>query len=71
MMDSMTQKAGIIAAAAFGVVLVSTAGYSSVSAQGLPEGFKKGELAAEPSAEMIEAGKGVFFKKWVLCHGVD
>jgi len=56
MMDSMTQKAGIIAAAAFGVVLVSTAGYSPVSAQGMPEGFKKGELAAEPSAEMIDQG---------------
>jgi hypothetical protein len=27
MMDSITQKAGIIAAAAFGVVLVSSAGY--------------------------------------------
>lgn len=41
MMDSMTQKAGIIAAAAFGVVLVSSAGYSSVSAQGLPEDLKR------------------------------
>ncbi|MBH0209590.1 MAG: c-type cytochrome, partial [Nitrospira sp.] len=71
MMDSMTQKAGIIAAAAFGVVLVSTAGYSPVSAQGMPEGFKKGELAAEPSAEMIEAGKRVYFTKCVWCHGVD
>ncbi len=55
MMESMTQKAGMIAAAAFGVVLVSSAGYSYVSAQGLPEGFKKGDLAPEPSAEMIEA----------------
>lgn len=71
MMDSMTQKAGMIAAAAFGVVLVSSAGYSSVSAQGLPEGFKKGDLAPEPSAEMIEAGKRVYFTKCVWCHGVD
>lgn len=50
MMDSMAQKAGIFVTAAFGVVLVSSAGYSSVSAQGLPEGFKKGDLAPEPSA---------------------
>lgn len=51
MMDSMAQKAGIFVTAAFGVVLVSSAGYSSVSAQGLPEGFKKGDLAPEPSAD--------------------
>jgi mono/diheme cytochrome c family protein len=71
MMDSITQKAGIIAAAAFGVVLVSSAGYSSVSAQGLPEGFKKGDLSPAPSAEMIEAGKRGYFTKCVWCHGVD
>ena len=61
MMDSITRKAGITAVAAFGVVLVSSASYSIVSAQGLPEGFKKGDLASEPSAEMIEAGKASLF----------
>ncbi len=37
----------------------------------MPEGFKKGDLAPEPSAEMIEAGKRVYFTKCVWCHGVD
>lgn len=39
--------------------------------EGVPEGFKKSELAAPPSAEMIEAGKRVYFTKCVWCHGVD
>jgi mono/diheme cytochrome c family protein len=38
---------------------------------GLPEGFVKGELGPEPPAEMIEAGKRVYFTKCVWCHGVD
>ncbi|WP_447973391.1 c-type cytochrome [Nitrospira sp. Kam-Ns4a] len=38
---------------------------------GLPPGFAKKELPAPPSAEMIEAGKRVYFTKCVWCHGVD
>ncbi|MGH7259227.1 MAG: c-type cytochrome [Nitrospiraceae bacterium] len=38
---------------------------------GLPAGFKKGDLAPLPAAEMIEAGKRVYFTKCVWCHGVD
>jgi mono/diheme cytochrome c family protein len=48
--------------------------WTSAEAQeggGLPEGFKKGDLAALPPAEMIEAGKRVYFTKCVWCHGVD
>ena len=41
------------------------------AADALPAGFKKGELAPEPSADMIEAGKRVYFTKCVWCHGVD
>lgn len=37
----------------------------------VPEGFKKAELPPESPAEMIEAGKRVYFTKCVWCHGVD
>jgi len=72
MMNSVSPKAGVVAATAFAVLLTSGGFATSVFAQsGLPEGFKKGELAPEPSAEMIEAGKRVYFTKCVWCHGVD
>jgi DMSO reductase family type II enzyme heme b subunit len=72
MMNSVTRKAGVIAAAAFGVILISGSTDAPLFAQsGIPEGFKKGELPPPPSAEMIEAGKRVYFTKCVWCHGVD
>jgi DMSO reductase family type II enzyme heme b subunit len=72
MMNSLYRKAGVVAATAFGIILVSgSAGVSLFAQDALPEGFKKGELAPEPSAEMIEAGKRVYFTKCVWCHGVD
>ncbi|HXV68311.1 MAG TPA: c-type cytochrome [Nitrospira sp.] len=72
MMNSVTRKAGVIAAIAFGVIMISWAtGVPAFAQSGLPEGFKKGDLAPEPSAEMIEAGKRVYFTKCVWCHGVD
>ena len=42
-----------------------------VFAEDLPAGFKTGELAPAPPADMIEAGKRVYFTKCVWCHGVD
>jgi DMSO reductase family type II enzyme heme b subunit len=72
MRKSASQKVGVAAAAAFGIILASgQIGVPFVGAEGLPEGFKKGDLAPEPSAEMIEAGKRVYFTKCVWCHGVD
>jgi DMSO reductase family type II enzyme heme b subunit len=72
MMNSISRKAGVVAATAFGIILVSgSTGISLYAQDALPEGFKKGELAPEPSAEMIEAGKRVYFTKCVWCHGVD
>ncbi|WP_455388026.1 c-type cytochrome [Petrachloros mirabilis] len=72
MMNSLYRKAGVVAATAFGIILVSgSTGVSLFAQDALPEGFKKGELAPEPSAEMIEAGKRVYFTKCVWCHGVD
>jgi len=72
MLNSVIRKAGVVAATALGVILGSGGTGVSLFAQGgLPEGFKKGDLAPEPSAEMIEAGKRVYFTKCVWCHGVD
>src|SRR5574338_558567 len=72
MRNSSKRKVGVVAATAFGVILASgSIGVSLVGAEDMPEGFKKGDLAVEPSAEMIEAGKRVYFTKCVWCHGVD
>ena len=72
MKNSLSRKAGVVAATAFGIILVSgSAGVPLFAQEAVPEGFKKGELAPEPSAEMIEAGKRVYFTKCVWCHGVD
>lgn len=68
-------KSVLIPILALGVTLISGSTGISIFAQeggsGLPEGFKKVELAQPPSAEMIEAGKRVYFTKCVWCHGVD
>ena len=45
--------------------------WGTVLAADLPAGFKAGELAPAPPADMIEAGKRVYFTKCVWCHGVD
>ncbi len=73
-MRHVTSKVLLIAIAVLGITMVSGSAGVSIFAQeggGLPEGFKKGELAPLPSAEMIEAGKRVYFTKCVWCHGVD
>lgn len=71
----LTSRTVLILAAAIAVTMVSgSAGVSSFAQEGgggLPVGFKKGELAPPPPAEMIEAGKRVYFTKCVWCHGVD
>ncbi|HXF93830.1 MAG TPA: c-type cytochrome [Nitrospiraceae bacterium] len=64
----------LVLLAAVGFVMVSgSAGVSTFAQEGggLPEGFKRVELPPEPPAEMIEAGKRVYFTKCVWCHGVD
>lgn len=72
MKNSSTKKAGVVALTAFGLILASgSMGVSLFAQDELPEGFKKGELPPEPSAEMVEAGKRVYFTKCVWCHGVE
>lgn len=62
----------LLPAIAFGVVLMSgSAGVSLFAQEAVPEGFKTGELSPLPPAEMIEAGKRIYFTKCVWCHGVD
>jgi len=72
MKNSLGRKAGVVAITAFGFILASgSTGVSLFAQDAIPEGFKKGDLAPEPPAEMIEAGKRVYFTKCVWCHGVD
>ena len=64
MRHSSNRKAGVVAATAFGMILAGGhLGIPLVGAQDVPEGFKTGDLAPEPTAEMIEAGKRVYFTK--------
>src|SRR5881397_2072122 len=70
----LRSKRILILIAAVGITMVSgSAGVWTFAQEGggLPEGFKKGELPPLPPAEMIEAGKRVYFTKCVWCHGVD
>src|SRR5439155_23282476 len=72
MKNSLSLKAGVLLTTAFGIILVSgNVGGLTFAADALPAGFKKGDLAPEPSADMIAAGKRVYFTKCVWCHGVD
>lgn len=72
MKNSFSLKAGILPFAAFGMILFSgSAGGLAFAADSLPAGFKAGSLSPAPSADMIEAGKRVYFTKCVWCHGVD
>jgi mono/diheme cytochrome c family protein len=64
----------LILATVLAITMVSGSTGVSIFAEensGLPAGFKKGDLAPLPAAEMIEAGKRVYFTKCVWCHGVD
>lgn len=66
------RKLVFLPAIALGVVMVSgSAGVSIFAQEVVPEGFKKSELSPLPSADMIEAGKRVYFTKCVWCHGVE
>ena len=64
-------KPTLVIGAALGALLFSAGSVREVLAADLPAGFKAGELAPAPPADMIEAGKRVYFTKCVWCHGVD
>ncbi|MGC3974575.1 MAG: c-type cytochrome [Nitrospira sp.] len=67
----MNVKASPIIGAALGALILSASAVGIGQAADLPEGFAKGDLAPAPPADMIEAGKRVYFTKCVWCHGVD
>ena len=70
--QQVTPKPGFIVCATLGLFLLSGGiGTMALADEAIPEGFKKGELAPEPPADVIEAGKRVYFTKCVWCHGVD
>lgn len=70
--QQVTAKPGFIVCATLGLFLLSGGiGTMALADETIPEGFKKGELAPEPPADFIEAGKRVYFTKCVWCHGVD
>lgn len=71
-MQKGTRSKALLGLATAGFVLLSGSAVVTAHAeQAAPEGFKSQALAPEPPADMIEAGKRVYFTKCVWCHGVD
>ncbi|MGE3152694.1 MAG: c-type cytochrome [Nitrospiraceae bacterium] len=71
-MQNGSRSKALLGLATAGLVLLSGSAVTTAYAeQAAPEGFKNQALAPEPPAEMIEAGKRVYFTKCVWCHGVD
>lgn len=71
-MQKGTRSKALLGLATAGFVLLSGSAVVTAHAeQAAPEGFKSQTLAPEPPADMIEAGKRVYFTKCVWCHGVD
>ena len=71
MINGVTRKARVLTVTALGVILLSASPGVTFAQGGLPDGFQNGSLPSAPSAEMIEAGKRVYFTKCVWCHGVS
>lgn len=71
-MQKGSRSKTLLGLATAGLLLLSGSGVVTAYAeQAAPEGFKTQALAPEPPADMIEAGKRVYFTKCVWCHGVD
>jgi mono/diheme cytochrome c family protein len=64
-------KPALVLSAAFGALIFAGSPAFVAQAADVPEGFKTGELAPPPPADVIEAGKRIYFTKCVWCHGVD
>jgi mono/diheme cytochrome c family protein len=75
-LSRITRKCVVIGtvAIAFGVAagaaLMST-GTETAADSGLSPGFIKGTVPPKPDPAMVEAGKKIYFRKCVWCHGVD
>ncbi|HEY3198021.1 MAG TPA: c-type cytochrome [Nitrospirales bacterium] len=55
---------------AAGAAILSATG-DVTAAEGLTPGFIKGGTPVKPDPGMVEAGKKIYFRKCVWCHGVD
>jgi mono/diheme cytochrome c family protein len=75
-LSRITHKGVVIGtvAIAFGVAAgaaIMSTGTVTAAESGLSPGFIKGPVPPKPDPAMIEAGKKIYFRKCVWCHGVD
>jgi mono/diheme cytochrome c family protein len=56
---------------AAGVAILSGSGIVTAADPALSPGFIKGANPPKPDPAMVEAGKKIYFRKCVWCHGVD
>src|SRR5437868_12690137 len=74
---SLIRRKGVVigtVAIAFGVAAgaaIMSTGTETAAESGLSPGFIKGPVPPKPDPAMIEAGKKIYFRKCVWCHGVD
>src|ERR1051326_4772248 len=73
----LTKKTLIVAAVALsfgvaaGVTILSATGDVTAAGPAMSPGFIKGPNPPKTDAAMIDAGKKIYFRKCVWCHGVD
>src|SRR5438270_9664619 len=75
LLTHMTRKSLIVitVAVTLGIAAGASILYSTgdvTAAEGLTPGFIKGGTPVKPDPAMIEAGKKIYFRKCVWCHGV-
>ena len=77
LLSHLTRKGIVIASAAIalgsmaGMAILSLSGDVTAADPALPAGFIKDTNPTIPDAATIEAGKKIYFRKCVWCHGVD
>ena len=74
-LSHVTRKSLVIGAVALGLgaaaAILAATGNVMAADPALSPGFVKGTNPSKPSPAMIEAGKRIYFRKCVWCHGVD
>ncbi len=68
--DLLVAILAVAVGAGAGVAILWTTNDVAADA-GLSPGFMKGTNPSKPGPDMIEAGKKIYFRKCVWCHGVD
>ena len=73
----LTKKTLIVATIAIsfgvagGLAILSTTGDVTAAGPAMSPGFIKGPNPAKADPAMVDAGKKIYFRKCVWCHGVD